>query len=126
MDIDDALSELEAVGIGTTTTTTSDTISIDPCYPNSTTGVGIGQIFVGDSTNYVVFGGGGDNPWTTIDTNPQTTLQMGPMTFSPLENGDVEIIMDVDGVREEYQINAEKVRGFLRSIADIIVEGRET
>jgi len=122
MDIDDALSELEAVGIGTSTT--SANIAIDPNYPTAT-GTGIGQIFVGDSSNDIVFGSG-DNDWSTISGAPQMTLQMGPMTLSPLENGDVEIVMDVDGLREEYLINAEKVRGFLRSIADVIVEGRET
>lgn len=115
-----ALEELEAVGI--------NTISNDSWTDNTITlsdSTSAGDLQVDCSGNILLDNGSGIGEWYT-GVGGQTTLQMGALTLTPQENGDVEIIMEADGLREEYHINADKVRNFLRSIADVVVEGRET
>lgn len=135
MDIEDALAELEAVGIGNVTgpgetwaSTTITTTTVDPNDPNfqpAGTSVGNdlsiaanGDVMLGNST-----GLGG---WYDSAGTGQATIVLGALTLSAQENGDVEIVIDADGLREEYHINADKVRNFLRNIADVVVEGKET
>jgi hypothetical protein len=134
MDIEDALAELEAVGIGSANTTdkswasTTITTIADNTDPNfGPAGTSVGNDLCIDASGDVVFGNGtGLGEWYSSTGNGRATLQMGALTLSPQENGDVEIVMDVDGLREEYHINADKVRSFLRGIADVVVEGKET
>jgi hypothetical protein len=134
MDIEDALAELEAVGIATANTTdatwagTTITTIADNTDPNfQPAGTSVGNDLSIDANGDVVFGNGTSlDGWYDSAGTGRATLQMGALTLSPQENGDVEIVMDVDGLREEYHINADKVRSFLRGIADVVVEGKET
>jgi len=127
----DALTELEAVGVGDLTAqpnngvwTSDNTVTIgDPnCLPNGTSA---GDLFIGGNGDILVSDGTGMGEWTIAGGN-QATVQIGALTLMAGENGDVEIVIDADGLREEYHINADKVRNFLRSIADVVVEGKET
>lgn len=131
--LNDALAELEAVGIGTVSNDcgeswASTTITVaDPNDPNVLVvgGTSAGDIQLDGSGNVVL--GNGDGWYDSVSTGfGQATVQIGALTLMAGENGDVEIVIDADGLREEYHINADKVRNFLRSIADVVVEGRET
>jgi len=136
----DALTELEAVGVGDLTTQpntgeswASNTITIvdntaaDPNDPNfQPCGTSAGDLLInGDGTLQINNGDGFYDSFSGIGQG-QATIQIGAMTLMASENGDVEIVIDADGLREEYHINADKVRNFLRSIADVVVEGKET
>lgn len=117
MDIDNELSDaLDAMESITVANDTHGIVSSDIISVGNSTGE-IDPSFWGGASNDLVF----TNP---LDSH--ATIRMGALGISSLNNGDVEIVMDTDGLREEYHINADKVRSFLRSIADVVVEGRET
>lgn len=102
--LDTTVSSDLTLNTSTGTSWTSNDVTVDStCYPN------ISDMIFGDSTG----------------NEFQAIIHVGPMTLSVQENGDVEIVMETASEREEYHIKADKVQAFLRSIADVVVEGKQ-
>ena len=112
--------EEEYYGVGTTSTT----IGGDCIDSVSTVGTSIVDTTVnpywGTTSGDVVFADGSGG------FANQSVISIGPMTLSATEDGEVEVVLENDEFREEYHFSAKTMRGLLRKLADVVVEGKET
>ena len=131
--MEDLASDLEEEYYGVGDTSTSTTITVDginttvdgtniDCISTAGTSIVDNTIdpYWGTSTGDIVFsgtGGGYEN---------QAVVSIGPLQISATEDGEVEVILETDEFREEYHFSAKTMRGLLRKLADVVVEGKET
>ena len=117
--MEDLASNLEEEYFGTGTTIVGGD-NID-CV-TSTTGTSIDTTvnpYWGTTSNDVVFSGSGG-------FENQAVMTIGSMQISATPDGEVEVVLENDEFREEYHFSAKTMRGLLRKLADVVVEGKET
>lgn len=122
--------EEEYYGVGDCTGVAGTTIDINDSTAPATTGIvhipntTVDNTVVGPywsaATDQIVIDGAGSS------FANQTVVSIGPMSISASEDGEVEVVLDDGETREEYHFSAKTMRGLLRKLADVVVEGRET
>lgn len=121
--MEDLASDLEeeyyGVGDNITTTTSTEIVGIDSVSTSGTSIDTTTNPYWGTTSNDVVFSGSGG-------FENQAVISIGPLQISATEDGEVEMVLETDEFREEYHFSAKTMRGLLRKLADVVVEGKET
>ncbi len=110
--------EEEYYGVGTTSTTIGG-----DCIDSVST---VGTSMVDMTTNPYWGTSSGDVVFSDVAGSFDTTLSVGPMSISATADGELEVVLDNEDFREEYHFSAKTMRGLLRKLADVVVEGKET
>jgi hypothetical protein len=125
-EVDSAINDLKVDLDGNIYGTTSSDVFYDP---NSSTADCTTQIVTvgGTSTDNIWGHSAGDVVFSDANGwNTEAVITIGPLQISATAEGEVEVVLKNDDFREEYHFSATTMRGLLRKLADVVVEGKET
>jgi hypothetical protein len=124
-EVEQAINDLKVDLDGNIYGTTSGDVYYDP---NSSTADCTTQIVtVGGTATDTIWGSSGEVVFADSGGwNTEAVVTIGPLQISATAEGEVEVVLENDDFREEYHFSATTMRGLLRKLADVVVEGKET